>query len=38
MAHSSQGLKEGLASSMDCMLLTSGSSGHGNLAREIHLK
>lgn len=38
MAHSSQGLKEGLASSIDGMLLTSGFSGHKNPAREIHLK
>lgn len=38
MAHSSQGLKEGLASSIDGMLLTSGFSGHKNPTRENHLK
>lgn len=37
MAHSSQGLKEGPASSIDGMLLTSGSFGHRNPARVIHL-
>lgn len=38
MAHSAQGLKEDLASPVDCMSLTSGFSGHRTLAREVHLK